>query len=314
MFTGSANAPLAAAVAADLGVSLGLRELRRFPDGELHVELQESVRGHDVYLLQPTSPPAEGYLLELLLLADACRRAGAVRLTAVMPYFAYARQDRRASGREAVGARLVADILQASGIERVVAVDLHAVGLESAFGLPLEHLSAVPLLAGAVRPRMTANGVIVAPDLGAVKLAERFARALHLPVAIVHKQRLSGEDVTVRAVTGDVHGRTPVLVDDMISTAGTVAAAIGALLAKGCLPEVTVVASHTLLVGPAVERLQSVPVQLETAPVRRLITTDSVVRETTALPLQVESLASLLGEAIRRLHRAESLHDLLRHE
>jgi ribose-phosphate pyrophosphokinase len=308
VFAGSANQPLAEAVAARLGVSLGQRELCRFPDGELHVALQESVRGHDVYLLQPTNPPAEAHLLELLLLADACRRAGASQLTAVIPYFGYARQDRRAGGREAVGARLMVDLLAVSGIGRVVAVDLHTTGLEAVFGIPLEHLTAVPLLAEAIRSRVPTNGVIVAPDLGAAKLADRYARLLHLPVAIVHKTRLTGRDVKAHGLTGNVRDRAPLVVDDMISTAGTMEAAIQTVCTAGCVPEVTAVASHSLLVGPAAERLRAAPVQ-------RLVTTDSALpTDGHGLPLQVVSLAPLLAEAIQRLHRGESLSELIRHE
>jgi ribose-phosphate pyrophosphokinase len=307
MFTGSAHVPLATMVAAQLGVPLGRRLLHRFPDGELHVELQESVRGHDVYLLQPTSPPVEVHLLELLLLADASRRAGAAQLTAVVPYFGYARQDRRASGREAVGARLLADLLAASGLQRLVAVDLHSAALEGMFTIPVEHLSAVPLLVEAVRSLLAPNTVVVAPDLGAVKLAERVARSLHLPMALVDKERLTGEEVRVRRVVGRVEGCPVLVVDDMISTGGTVQAAIQALLAAGSAPEVTVVASHALLVGPAVERLRALPV-------RRLVVTDSV--ETLAplpCPGPSVSLAPLLAEAIRRLHHQQSLGDLLLH-
>jgi ribose-phosphate pyrophosphokinase len=307
LLTGSANPALADAVAARLRVPLGRSAVERFPDGELHVEVHDSVRGHDVYLLQPTSPPVETHLLELLLLADACRRAGAWRLTAVVPYLGYARQDRRATGREPVAARLVADLIAASGIGRLVAVDLHAAGLEGVFGIPLEHLSAVPLLAQALRPWLPADGVLVAPDLGAVKLADHYARVLQLPVAIVQKTRLSGEAVSVRAVTGDVEGRVPIVVDDMISTAGTVSAALDAVVAGGAQPAAIVVASHGLLVGPAVERLQE-------APVRRLIVTDSVApRANGPLPLQVVTLAPLVAEAIRRLHADQSLGDLLAH-
>jgi len=172
LFAGSANFSLAEAIAEKLGLRLGSVLVQHFPDGELHIEIQETVRGHDVYLVQSTSPPVAPHLLELLLLADACHRAGATRLTAVMPYFGYARQDRRASGREPVGARLIADLLQASGLQRVIAVDLHTTSLEGFFPIPVEHLSAVSLLAEAVRPRVPARAVIVTPDLGAVKLAE----------------------------------------------------------------------------------------------------------------------------------------------
>jgi ribose-phosphate pyrophosphokinase len=176
IFAASANAPLAAGVAAHLGLELGNRLLHAYPDGELHVELQQSGRGHDVYLLQPTSPPVARHLLELLLLADACRRAGSARLTAVVPYFGYARQDRRASAREAVGARLIADLLAAGRLQRLVAVDLHSPALEGFFAIPVEHLSAVPLPAEAVRPLLEPNTVLVAPDLGAVQLAAGYAR------------------------------------------------------------------------------------------------------------------------------------------
>jgi ribose-phosphate pyrophosphokinase len=307
VFAGSANVSLAAAVAAQLEVPLGSRLVHRFPDGELHVELQESVRGHDVYVLQSTSPPVEAHLLELWFLADACRRAGAAHLTAIVPYFGYARQDRRASGREAVGARLIADLFAASGLQRLVAVDLHSAALEGFFAIPVEHLSAVSLLAEAVRPLVAPNTVVVAPDLGAVKLAERYARSLHRPMAIVDKERLSGEEVRVRRVVGRVEGCPVLVADDMISTGGTVQAAIQALLAAGCAADVTVAASHGLFVGPVVERLRPLPV-------RRLLATDSVAAPA-QLPCPVHgvSLAPLLAEAIRRLHGQQSLGDLLLH-
>jgi ribose-phosphate pyrophosphokinase len=308
LLAGTANLPLADAVATALGARLGRRVLERFPDGEVHVEVQDSVRGHDVYLLQSTSPPAEAHLIELLFLADACRRAGAAQITAIMPYFGYARQDRRASGREAVPARLVADLLATSGLQRVVAVDFHNSGLEAVFSLPLEHLSAVPLLVEAVRRRVPPNGVIVAPDFGAARLAERYSALLDLPVAIVHKTRLSGDAVRAGDMTGDVRDRVPLVVDDMLGTAGTVQAAAEAVVAAGGVPETSVIASHALLVGAAVERLRQMPV-------RRLVVTDSVAQPASlALPLQIVTLAPLLAEAIVRLHEDRSLSDLIVHQ
>lgn len=307
IFAGSANLSLAEAVTKKLGLQLGNRVLQRFPDGELRVEIQESVRGHDVYLIQPTSPPAGEHLLELLLLADACRRAGATQLTAVIPYFGYARQDRRAIGREPISARLIADLIKAGGLQRLVAIDLHTPAIEGIFSIPLEHLSAVPILAEAVRPWIVDNTVIVSPDLGAVKLAGHYANLLHLPVAIVHKTRVSGEEVSVRGIVGDVRGRAVLVVDDMISTGGTIEAAIKALLAAGCLPDIMVIASHALLVGPAIERFC-------TMPIRRFVVTDSVaIPEDLPLPLQVAALGSLLAEAIKRLHNNRSLSDLIVH-
>ncbi len=307
IFTGSANEPLAGAIAARLDTQVGNRELHVFPDGELQVEFHESVRGEDVYLIQPTSPPAE-HVLELLLMADAAHRAGAARLTAVIPYFGYARQDRRATGREAVGARLVAGLLESGGLfDRVVAVDLHTAAIEGFFGIQLEHLSAVPMLLKSVRPYADTNGVVVAPDLGAAKLAERYAEPLELPVAIIHKTRISGSEVSVGSVTGEVRDRKPIIVDDMIDTGGTQRAAVDALLEAGCEPEITAVASHGLFVGSAEEDLRDIPVG-------RFIVTDSVPPpEGLDLPLELVSLAPLLADAIDRLHNERSLDELLEH-
>ncbi len=307
LFTGTANPALAEAVAAVLGVPLGQCDVRCFPDGELHVGLGESVRGHDVYLLQPTAPPVERHLLELLLLADACHRAGAARITGVVPYLGYARQDRRASGRDAIGARVIADLIETRGLARLVALDLHSPALEGVFATPVEHLTAVPVLVEALGTARPANGMVVAPDLGAAKLAERYAKALRLPVAIVHKVRQSGTEVNVRGITGEVQNRAPIIVDDMISTGGTIAAAAAALIAAGCEPELTVVATHALLVGPAVGRLRALRL-------RRLIVTDSVaLPDLQLLRIEVATVAPLLGEAVSRLHHDRSLSELLVH-
>jgi len=302
LLAGTANPGLAGAVASELGHPLAEREAARFPDGEMHVEIRTSVRGHDIYLIQPASPPAEEYLLQLLLLADACRRAGAARLTAVMPYVAYARQDRRGTGREPVGARLIADLLATGGFHRVVAVDLHSPALEGVFTLPLEHLTAVPLLAEAIAaPR--ADAVVVSPDLGATKLAERYARQLDLPVALVHKRRVSGAEVTVRGVTGDVRDRIPVVVDDMITTGGTIEAAVAALLEAGWADEMIVAATHGLFVGEAVRRLAALPL-------REVLVTDSVAAQTGELRARRVTLAPLLAEAIMRIHKDLSISAL----
>ncbi|PTL83372.1 ribose-phosphate pyrophosphokinase [Vitiosangium sp. GDMCC 1.1324] len=295
VFSGTANRPLGDALAQALGRHLGKCHLERFPDGELHVELQEDVRGRSVCLIQPTVPPVGENLLELLLMADACWRGGATRLMAVLPYFGYARQDRRSNVGEALGGKLVADLLERGHFERLVAVNLHTPSLEGCFAMPLEHLNAGTLLAEAARPYAGPGAVVVSPDLGAVKLAERYARQLGLPLAIVHKSRTSGSEVNVRGLVGEVRGLRPIIVDDLISTAGTIAATVEAVREAGCANEVTVVATHALLVGPAVERLSK-------APIHRLISTDSVLHRTD-LPFQHEvvSLAPLLADAIRRV-------------
>jgi ribose-phosphate pyrophosphokinase len=306
ILAGSANLALAQKIGTKLGGQLAQRILERFPDGELHIEIQESVRGHDVYLNQPTCPPVDEHLFELLLMADACRRAGAVHLTAVIPYFGYARQDRRAHGREPLSVRLIADLLATSGIQRVVAVDLHSQGVESAFAIPVEHVSAVPILAEAVRSSVPRNAVVVSPDLGAVKMAERYAKLLNLPVVIIHKTRISGAEVNVQRIVGDVRGKHVLVVDDMISTGGTIEKAIKALLEAGCLSSgIKVAASHGLLVGPAAERLGNLPIE-------KIYVSDSVpMPEQIPLPIQVSSLDWLLAETIRRLHNSQSIAGLV---
>ena len=305
LLAGQAHPRLVEAIAQRLGCTPAARVIKRFPDDELHVSILESVRGGDVYIIQPTSPPAETHLFELFLLADACRRAGAARLTAVVPYFGYARQDRRASGREPVSARLVADLLQVSGIQRLIAVDVHSRALEGFFRIPFEHLSAVDALTERLRPLLPTQAVVVAPDLGAAKLATTYARLLGLPVAIVHKIRLSGQAVSVSAISGDVRGRAPLIIDDMISTGGTVEAAARAVLDAGARPELLVAATHGLLVDGAKQRLGGLPLQ-------RFFTTDTVpTRSASSLPVEVVSVAPLLAEAIRRLHEDRSLGGLL---
>ncbi|HEX6175397.1 MAG TPA: ribose-phosphate pyrophosphokinase, partial [Candidatus Binatia bacterium] len=260
--TGSSNYALAEEVAKNLGVKLVPRILERFPDGELNIEIKQSVRGCDVYLIEPTCPPVDEHFFELFLLADACRRAGATHLTAVIPYFGYARQDRRAHGREPVSLRLLADLIAASAVQRVVVVDFHSRAVESAFAVPVEHLSAISILANAVRPLVHKDDVVVSPDLGAVKMAEHYARLLGLSVAIIHKTRISGADVTVQRIIGDVRDREVVVVDDMITTGGTIEKAIKALLDAGCSSSgIKIVASHGLFVGNAADRLAQLPIE-----------------------------------------------------
>ena len=304
ILAGSANGPLAASVAAALGVKPCERHVRRFADDELHVEIADSVRGADVFIIQPTSMPVDQHVIELLFLADACRRAGAARLTAVVPYFGYARQDRRASGREAIGAAVVAGLVEAASFSRVVAVDLHAPEIEGFFRIPVEHLTATRLLADAVRAK--SDSVIVAPDLGAVKLAERYQTYLQLPVVVIHKTRVTGSDVAVRSIIGDVKDRAPIIVDDMITTGGTIEAAAKGLLGAGCRPEISVVATHALFVGPAAARLRELPI-------RQLIGTDSVKPASEPPGFQIVSVAPLIADTIGRLHRDRSLEPLLAH-
>jgi len=301
---GTANPLLASGVARTLGVGQVACELDRYPDGELRPAV-EHLRGDDVYVIQPTGPAVSDHLVELLLLLDACHRGGAGRITAVVPYFGYARQDRRSRTGEAVGARVVADALAASGAQRLIVVDPHTAALEAMCGIPVEMLTAVPALAGALAAWVPGDAVVVAPDLGAVKLAEHYASLLKLPVAVVRKTRVTGATVRAEEIAGDVGGRTAVIVDDMISTGATIEAAASVLMARGAAPGIVVAATHGLLVAGAVGRLGRLPV-------RCVVITDSLPRGHSPAPLlQVRSVAPLLADAIGRLHHDQPLGDLL---
>lgn len=296
IISGTANPNLAKAVASSLGVPLAVSKLERFPDNELYVQIDEDMGEHDVFLIQPTSPPATEYLFELLLLADACRRNGARRVTAVIPYFGYARQGRRVGKGEPLAARLVPDLLSWR-IDRLITVDLHNPAIEGFFNLPFEHLSAVQVLAEAVRPELMRESVLVAPDLGAVKLAQRYADILDLPVAYAEKVRLSGREVKIRQLIGQIENRSPVLVDDIISTGNTMISTIEQLLNRGCKPHISVVASHGLFVEEALEKFSGFPID-------KIIVTDSVRRDDIIafLPLEAVTIKDILAETIKRLH------------
>ena len=300
---GTASHRLAAMISHHLDDEPVSCTVNRFPDGELRPELA-TVRGDDVYVVQSTGPPVNDRLVELLLLLDACRRAGAGRITAVVPYFGYARQDRRNHAGQAIGARAVADALTAAGAHRLLVVDPHTPALEAMFAIPVELLTALPVLVPALAD-LPAETVVVAPDLGAVKLAERVAARLDRPVAVVRKTRITGSTVHAEELIGTVDDRPVLIVDDMISTGATIEAAARMALTRGAAPHITVVATHGLLVGDATERLHALPL-------RRLVVTD-----TTSLPagppswVDVRSVDVLLAGAIGRLHRDESLDEVL---
>jgi len=301
---GSANTVLAGAIAKSLDTEPVTCKLDRFPDGEMR-PVVNPVRGDDVYVIQPTGPPVSDHLMELLLLLDACRRDGAGRITAVVPYFGYARQDRRGRSGEPVGARVAADALAASGAQCLVVVDPHSAALEAMCGIPVEILTAVPALAEALAPDVPGDAVVVAPDLGAVKLAEHYASLLQRPVAVVRKTRLTGATVRAEEIVGHVAGRPAIIVDDMISTGATIEAATQVVLAHGGTSVIVVAATHGLLVGGAARRLRGLPI-------RRVVTTDTLPQgRSAALALQVESVAPLLADAISRLHHNQPLAGLL---
>ncbi|MFI7644042.1 ribose-phosphate diphosphokinase [Nonomuraea sp. NPDC049400] len=306
---GSANPALADSVAGELGKESASAVVERFPDGELR-PVVDGLQGADVYVVQPTGPPVNEHVMELLLLVDACRRAGAARITTVLPYFGYARQDRRDRAGQAIGVRVVAEALASVRTWRLIVVDPHTVALEAICAVGVEMLTAVPLLArelgaGSLGEREWDRAVVVAPDLGAVKLAEHYGALLSCPVAVVRKVRLSGTRVVAEELVGDVRDRPVVIVDDMISTGGTIEAAAQVVAGHGAAPEIVVVATHGLFVEAAVERLNR-------AGIRRVLVTDTLAQPATpAMPLGTCSVAPLLADAIGRLHRDEPLDDLL---
>jgi ribose-phosphate pyrophosphokinase len=301
IISGAAHPALARDIAAVLNRGLVPVDLARYPDAEV-VRIRESVRGSDVYIVQSTPPPSEGHLFELVLLADAAHRAGAAHVTAVVPYLSYMRQDRRAGGeRTAIGARVVADMLGGGRIGRLVTVDLHQPAVEAFFDMPVEHLEAFPLFEAALQdvPR---DSVVVAPDLGAARLADRLSKALGLPFAVVHKTRTSGVEVEATGVTGEVRGRRPIVVDDMITTGRTLQAALEAVTQAGAAGEAVVAATHAILAPGAPELLASLPVA-------RLLMTDSVPTDAAAglRGFRPVPLARLLADAVERLHEGRSL-------
>lgn len=305
LFAGPANPPLAEAVACELGVRPAECAFSRFPDGEVSVKIDTPVRGHHVVVVQPTGPRVNDHLVELLAFADACRRAAAASVTALVPYFGYARSDRRQGEQVPVMASLAAALIQAAGVDHVVTVDVHSPQLEGFFSIAVDNLTAVPVLAGRLESSVTPASVVVAPDLGAAKLAAAYGRALSLPVAVVHKQRRSPTEVSCAGITGDVAGRQCVIVDDMITSGGTIAAAAGALLAAGADPRLVAAATHGVLTDAAWERLAQ-------GGVGELLLTDSLPVEPRMRPAtRIVSIAPLLAESIARTageRRGEGAH------
>lgn len=310
IYCGSATPDLAQLIADRLGRLLGRRQLDHFPDGELHVQIQESVRGRDIYIVQSTSPPVNEHLMELLVMIDACHRASAGRITAILPYYGYARQEKKTTGREPITAKLVANLLAAAGANRVAAIDLHSSAIQGFFDIEMIHLTAIPLLANHLRSHLDLReSVLVSPDTGRVKAAERYANLLDVPIVVMHKRRSGkqGEEVEVGAIVGSVEGRRPIIVDDIIATGSTISTCAKALLDVGALPNMTVVAMHGVFSPPAEQRLALPEIE-------QIITTNTIPLNTTLLQQKttVISVAPLLAEAILRLHQGSSISALFR--
>ncbi|RJX34374.1 MAG: ribose-phosphate pyrophosphokinase [Desulfarculus sp.] len=305
VFTGNSNPHLVEEICHYLHLPLSQAVVRRFSDGEVFVEVGENVRGADVFVVQSTSPPVNDHLMELLIMLDAFRRSSARRITAVIPYYGYARQDRKVAPRVPISAKLVADLITAAGAGRVLCMDLHAGQIGGFFNIPVDHLYAAPIMLDYLRKHLSGNAVIVSPDAGGVERARAFAKRLQAGLAIIDKRREVANVAQAMNIIGDVQGRLAVVLDDMIDTAGTLCEAAKALMEHGAR-EVWACASHAVLSGPAVGRIRE-------SPISRVVVTNTIaLNEAAAACPKIISLsvAELLGEALRRIHMEDSVSSL----
>lgn len=309
IFSLNSNHPLAEKIAAEVGVELGEIKLSRFADGEIKVNIEESIRGDHVYIIQSTSHPVNDNIMELMITIDALRRASAKTINVVMPYYGYARQDRKAQPREPITAKLVANMLEMAGADRVVALDLHAAQIQGFFDIPVDHLLGAPLLANFFLDNNLEGDdvVVVSPDHGGVTRARKLAEFLHAPIAIIDKRRPKHNVAEVMNIVGDVDGKKCVLIDDMIDTAGTITVAVNALKERGA-QEIYICCTHALFSGPAVDRLME-------APLEKVVATDSIKLSEEKIEemgdrLEIVSVSKLIAEAIIRIHENKSVSPL----
>ena len=306
IFAGNSNKDLATKICGELGIPLGDVEVKTFSDGEIAVNLSETVRGVDVYIIQSTSPPAVNtYLMELLIMIDALKRASAGRITAVMPYYGYARQDRKAKARDPISAKLVADILTAAGADRVLSMDLHAAQIQGYFNIPVDHLLGTPILADHFIQKNIQDLVVVSPDLGSVTRARKFADRLNTEIAIIDKRRPEANAVEVMNIIGKVKGKNVILIDDMIDTAGTITQGAQALMDRGA-KSVIACCTHAVLSGPALKRLDE-------SVISELVVLDTIelTEEAKASEMITQlSVSEIFAESIRRIFNNDSVSKL----
>jgi ribose-phosphate pyrophosphokinase len=303
IFSGTANEPLARAIAKSIGMDLGMCSVKPFPDGETFVKIEENVRGEDVFIIQPTSPPTNHNLMELFIMVDALRRASASRITTVLPFYGYARQDRKDQPRVPITAKLVANLLVAAGANRILTMDLHAQQIQGFFDIPVDHLYAAPVMYEYLRKKKLTDLVVVSPDVGGLKMAHAYSQTLEAGLAIVAKRRKSATEVESMAVIGDIKGKNVLLVDDLTETAGTLTQAAALLKKKGA-KQILACVSHAILNEIGVERLRK-------SAIDELITTDTVLRPAIdGVKITTLSVAGLLGEAIKRIHSNSSVNSL----
>jgi ribose-phosphate pyrophosphokinase len=305
LISGNANIELAKEIAAHLCLPLGATVAKRFSDGEINVEIRENVRGADVFIIQPICAPANDHLMEMLILIDALKRASAARINAVIPYYGYARQDRKVLPRAPITAKLVADLLTAAGVNRVLTMDLHAGQIQGFFNIPVDHLYAAPVMLEYIKSKFAGEDiVVVSPDAGGVERARALAKRLNASLAIIDKRRVAPNVAEVMNIIGAVEGKTAVMLDDIIDTAGTMVQAADALSAKGA-KAVYACATHPVLSGPAIERLEG-------SQIRELVVANTIPlgEKASCNKIKVLSVANLLGEAIKRIHFHDSVSSL----
>ncbi|MFZ5761875.1 MAG: ribose-phosphate pyrophosphokinase [Thermodesulfobacteriota bacterium] len=305
IFAGNANLGLADEICGYIGIPRSRAEVRRFSDGEIFVELGENVRGRDIYLIQPTCPPVNDHLMELVIMVDAMRRASARRITAVLPYYGYARQDRKVAPRVPITAKVVAEMLMVVGVRRVLTMDLHAGQIQGFFNIPVDNLYAAPVLLDYIGKTFQNHVVMVSPDAGGVERTRAFAKRLNADLAIVDKRRARANECEAMNVIGDVKGKIAILLDDMVDTAGTLCSAAKVLMESGAT-EVHACCSHGVLSGPAIDRL-------EKSQIKNLVITNSIPlseRAKACGKIKVLSVSTLLGEAIKRIHSEDSVSSL----
>jgi ribose-phosphate pyrophosphokinase len=307
LFSGNANLGLAKAISRSTSIKLGAITIKRFSDGEIFVQIEENVRGSHAFVIQPTCPPVNDTLMELLVIIDAMKRASVATLTAVIPYYGYARQDRKVSPRTPISAKLVADLLKVAGVNRVVALDLHAGQIQGFFDVPFDNLYGSEVLVDYLKDRMGGNATVVSPDAGGVERARAYSKRLHAKLAIIDKRRPSSNESEVMHIIGEVKGTDCVIVDDMVDTAGTLTNCAKALLEAGA-NKVIAAASHGVLSGPAISRLKQ-------SCIEELVVTDTIPLSEEKCKegrITVVSCAGLLGEAIKRIHTGDSVSGLFK--
>ena len=303
IFSGNSNLPLARAIAESIGTELGKCTVNAFPDGETFVKIEENVRGEDVFVVQSTSPPTNHHLMEMFIMIDALRRASATRITAVIPFYGYARQDRKDQPRVPITAKLVANLITAAGVNRILTMDLHAQQIQGFFDIPVDHLYAAPVMYEYLHSKGLENLVVVSPDVGGLKMAYAYAQQLEAELAIVFKRRKNATEVESVAVIGEIRGRNVLMVDDLTETAGTLTNAAGLLRKRGAKNIIACV-SHAILNELGIERLRK-------SRIDELITTDTVLRPAIdGVKITTLSVAGLLGEAIKRIHSNSSVTSL----